>query len=131
PKYDESQENYINLGGSPFFMTVPVTAPDLGRTGDVMETLASASAGVIDTAYYDVVLKGKVSRDDESEEMLDLIISTLEYYHPLANSYLNAPLADDYLWKGKTDFASYFASVKDSINAEIAEAIEKYKENVR
>ena len=131
PKYDESQENYINLGGSPFFMTVPVTAPDLGRTGDVMETLASASAGVIDTAYYDVVLKGKVSRDDESEEMLDLIISTLEYYHPLANSYLNAPLADDYLWKGKTDFASYFASVKDSINAEISQAIETYTENVR
>ena len=131
PKYDENQENYINLGGSPFFMTVPVTSPDLERTGAVMEALASYSAGVIDTAYYDIVLKGKVSRDDESAGMLDLIISTLEYYHPLANSYLNAPLADDYIWKGKTDFASYFASVKDSINAEIDQAIETYTANVK
>ena len=62
--------------------------------------------------------------------MLDLIFSTLQYYHPLANSYLNSPLADNYIWNGKTDFASYFASVKDKINSEIDDAMNTYNENV-
>ena len=124
PKYNEEQTGYINLGGSPFFMVVPQTVTDCDRTGAVMEALARTSEGVIDVAYYDIVLKGKSSRDDESVEMLDIIFSTLEYYHPLANSYLNAPLADTYIFNGRTDFASYFASVKDSINTEIDEAIE-------
>ena len=123
PKLDEKQENYINLGGSPFFTTIPVTQKDTDRTGAILDALAFDSVGVIDTAYYDILLKGKTSRDEESAEMLDLIFSTLAYYHPVANSYLNAPLADQYLWYGKTDFASYFASVKDKINAEIADAI--------
>lgn len=130
PKYDENQTDYINLGGSPFFMTVPVTAPDLDRTGLIMEALAYYSQGLVDNAYYDIVLKGKSSRDNESSEMLDLIFSTLQYYHPLANSYLNSPLADNYIWNGKTDFASYFASVKDKINSEIDDAMNTYNENV-
>ena len=86
--------------------------------------------GLIDKAMYDIVLKGKSSRDDESVEMLDLIFSTLQYYHPLANSYLNSPLADNYIWNGKTDFASYFASVKEKINAEIDDAMNTYNANV-
>ena len=130
PKYNEAQENYINLGGSPFFMTVPITADNLERTGAIMEALAYDSMGLIDKAMYDIVLKGKSSRDDESVEMLDLIFSTLQYYHPLANSYLNSPLADNYIWNGKTDFASYFASVKEKINAEIDDAMNTYNANV-
>lgn len=130
PKLNEEQENYINFGGSPFFMTVPVTAPDLDRTGAIMEALAYDSLGLVDTAYYNVVLKGKASRDSESEKMLDLIFSTLKYQHPLANSYLNAPLAESYIWKGKTDFSSYFASVKDKIQSDIDTAMKTYRENV-
>ena len=130
PKWNEEQKEYINLGGSPFFMTVPITAENLDRTGAIMEALAYDSMGLIDKAMYDIVLKGKSSRDNESSDMLDLIFSTLHYYHPLANSYLNAPLADDYIWNGKTDFASYFASVKDKINNDIDTAMDTYRENV-
>ena len=129
PKYDEAQKEYINLGGSPFFMVVPVTAEDLDRTGAVMEALAVDSMGLIDNAYYEIVLKGKTSRDEESIEMLELINSTLYYYHPLANSYLNAPLANDYIWNASTDFASYFASVKDQINADIDAAMKTFEGN--
>lgn len=74
-------------------------------------------------------MKGKVSRDEDSVEMLELITSTLRYYHPLANSYLNSPLADNYIWNGKTEFASYFASVKEKINTEIEEAMETFTAN--
>ncbi len=130
PKYDESQEEYINLGGSPFFMTVPITNDDLDRTGAVMEALAYDSQELVDVAFYDIVLKGKSSRDNESAAMLDLIFSTLDYYHPLANSYLNAPIADSYLWSGSEEFASYLASVRPKIIAEFESAVATYTANV-
>jgi hypothetical protein len=129
PKYDEAQKEYINLGGSPFFMVVPVTADNLDRTGAVMEALAVDSMGLIDNAYYEIVLKGKTSRDEESIEMLELINSTLYYYHPLANSYLNAPLANEYIWNASTEFASYFASVKEQINKDIDTAMKTFEGN--
>lgn len=130
PKYDESQEEYINLGGSPFFMVVPIISDDLDRTGAIMEGLAYDSVGLVDVAYYDRLLKGKTSRDEESSAMLDLIFSTLKYYHPLANQYLNSPLADDLIWNSSTRIASYFSSIKKRINTEITDALETYQSNV-
>ncbi len=130
PKYDESQKEYINLGGSPFFMIVPTTSPDLARTGAIMEGLAYDSVGVVDVAYYEKLLKGKTSRDEASAEMLDLIFSTLQYYHPLANGHLNSPMADKYIWNSSTEIASYFASIKAQINAEIDDALTLYKTNM-
>jgi len=129
PKRNEEQKEYYNLGGSPFFMVVPSTAKDLERTGVMMEALARESMGLIDTAYYDTVLMGKTSRDEESVEMLELIFSTLDYYHPLANSYLNAPMTDKYICVGNADFASYFASVREQIQKDIETAIETFTAN--
>ena len=129
PKRDEEQKEYYNLGGSPFFMVVPNTAKDLERTGIMMEALAMESMGLIDTAYYDTILMGKTSRDEESVEMLALIFSTLDYYHPLANSYLNAPMTDKYICVGNADYASYFASVRDLINKDIETAIATFTAN--
>ncbi len=129
PKYDEAQEGYLNLGGSPFFMVVPIVSDDLDRTGAIMEGLAYDSVGIIDEAYYEKLLKGKTSRDEESTDMLDLIFSTLEYYHPLANSYLNAPMADDLIWNSSTRIASYFKAVRKQIDAEINNALTIYKTN--
>ena len=130
PKYDEEQAEYINLGGSPFFMVIPVFSDDLDRTGAIMEGLAVDSVGLIDVAYYDKLLKGKTSRDEESSGMLDLIFSTLEYYHPLANSYLNAPLADNYIWNSSDQIVSYLQSVKGKIESEIDTALDTYKTNM-
>lgn len=130
PKYNEEQAEYINLGGSPFFMVVPVFSDDLDRTGAVMEGLAYDSVDLIDVAYYDRLLKGKTSRDEESSAMLDLIFSTLEYYHPLANSYLNSPLADNYIWNSSDQIVSYLQSVKEKIESEIDTALDTYKANM-
>ncbi len=130
PKYDEEQKEYINLGGSPFFMVIPIVSDDLDRTGAVMEGLAYDSLGLVDVAYYETLLQRKVSRDKESAEMLDLIFSTLQYYHPLANEYLNAPMADDLIWNSSTRIASYFQAVKKTINSAIENAIKTYQENV-
>ena len=78
PKLDTSQENYYNTVGSwhSGFMCVPIGQVDAYRTGAVLEALAAESMYTLLPAYYDIALKGKYVRDEESEEMLDLIFNT-------------------------------------------------------
>ena len=78
PKYDEAQENYYSVMqyNNATVMCIPVSAPDLNRTGAILEAWAAESTDTLTKAYYDINLIGKHTRDDESSEMLDLILST-------------------------------------------------------
>ena len=81
PKYDEAQENYISFVSQHIMglMSIPNTASDLARTGTILEALAAESYYTLTPAYYDVALKTKASRDDESAQMLDIIFSNRVY----------------------------------------------------
>ena len=74
PKYDESQKDYCARVS--YFMpsVLPATNKDLELVGAVMEYANYRAKANITPAYYDITLKGKVSRDVESVEMLDLIL---------------------------------------------------------
>ena len=50
--------------------------------------------------------------------------------YPLANSYLNAPLADNYIWNSSDQIVSYLQSVKGKIESEIDTALDTYKTNM-
>ena len=54
-------------------MSVPKTNSDLERTGIILEALARESSDTVIPAYYDVTLKNKLLRDDDSVKMLDII----------------------------------------------------------
>jgi len=78
PKYDETQSQYYNTMqyNNATVICVPVTAANQERTGAVLEAWAAESVDTVTRAYYDITLKSKHARDDESSEMLDLIFST-------------------------------------------------------
>jgi hypothetical protein len=78
PKLDASQENYYSTVGSwhSGFICVPIGQEDQSRTGAILEALAAESMYTLLPAYYDIALKGKLVRDEESEEMLDLIFGS-------------------------------------------------------
>ena len=80
PKYDENQQNYLSLVNASIgsALAVPTTAnPEV--SGAVLEAMAYESRYTLLPAYYDVMLKGKVSRDSDSEEMLNIIFSNMTY----------------------------------------------------
>jgi len=79
PKLDESQTGYHNYVYPPPVMCVPVTSPDITRTGMILETLCYESTETVIKAYYDVLLKTKISRDNESEKMLDIMFQNRWY----------------------------------------------------
>jgi len=78
PKFDEAQENYVSLdwGG---LMCVPATIQEHDKVGAVLELLAYESGDTVIPAYYDVLLAGKLSRDEDSRNMIDILFDTIAY----------------------------------------------------
>lgn len=74
PKYDEAQEGYYTSSrdGRTMFV-IPNDVKDAYFVGLITEALAVASHEYVIPAYYDVTLKTKAARDDESAAMLDII----------------------------------------------------------
>ena len=77
PKYDEKQKNYYGRVGA--FDTFVVDKSNAGfeRTSAVIEALNSDSYKTVLPQYYEVCLKTRTSRDDESEDMLDIVFDNL------------------------------------------------------
>ena len=73
PMYDEAQGEYYARVS--YFMPpiIPITNQNLELTGAVLEMTNYLAKQSITPAYYEISLKGKYSRDEESVEMLDLI----------------------------------------------------------
>ncbi len=76
PKYNEEQNRYYCVVSvyTSSLMSVPSNVRDPERTGILLEALATESKYTLMHAYYDVALKSKYSRDEESSAMLDIII---------------------------------------------------------
>ena len=81
PKLDMTQERYCNTF-SPYNLmayAIPATASDISRVGTIMEAMAQVSEHILTPAYMDVSLVGKFIRDNESEEMIELVLATRSY----------------------------------------------------
>ncbi len=125
PKYDEAQENYISQdwGG---MMCVPVSIQDPEMVGSVIELLSWESGNEVIPAYYDVTLSGKLARDEDSRNLLDLLFDTIAY--EIGGNYFgfSAGFSDLFYTLGRlvveqksTDFASWYAKNEKSANATI------------
>ncbi|MCQ2433181.1 MAG: hypothetical protein MJ175_11315, partial [Clostridia bacterium] len=81
PKLDEQQSEYYNTIGSwhSVFLCIPTAQEDVERTGAVLESMAAESYNKVTPAYYEKTLVGKYVRDDESADMLDIILATRVY----------------------------------------------------
>ena len=81
PKLDKAQANYItnNNPHTGAGVSIPITAGDIDRTGMILEDLCAESRYTLQPAYYEINLRGKYARDDESQEMLDIILSNIAY----------------------------------------------------
>lgn len=75
PMYDEDQGSYYARVSYIMTPIVPITNGNLELTGAVLEATNYLAKKNITPAYYEISLKGKYSRDEESTEMLDLIFA--------------------------------------------------------
>ncbi|MCQ2433103.1 MAG: extracellular solute-binding protein, partial [Clostridia bacterium] len=76
PKFDEGQKDYFTTI-APYgcsFICVPSVIEDAEMTGIILEAMACESLYTVTPAYYDITLEGKMIRDNDSSEMLDIIL---------------------------------------------------------
>ncbi|MCL2771883.1 MAG: extracellular solute-binding protein [Oscillospiraceae bacterium] len=129
PKADENQSDYytdvISYTGN--FMCIPVTASDPGRTGQICEALCAESMYTTMPAYYDITLKTKMARDEESSEMLDIIFKNRIWDIGEISNY------GDFGWqlislsmKDNPDVTSLFDKLQGKMQSDIDKAVTKY-----
>ena len=74
PKWDESQDTYYSLVLDSLCIAIPVSSEDVSRSAFILEALTAESARLVNPAYYKISLEGKFIRDEESKDMLDIIL---------------------------------------------------------
>lgn len=84
PKYDELQDRYISSGASwglPFYVIPRLTygVDEYAMIGYITQMLAYESMYTMTPAFYDQTLQNKISRDEESARMLDIIFESRSY----------------------------------------------------
>lgn len=114
PKYDEAQEDYSTVVfDNHSVFCVPKTAKDPERSGLILDAMGYESMKLVTPAYYDILLGGKVARDEESREMLDIIRGSFRFDFATVNSLIIDgifPFFGNYIVNGVESVASEVAS---------------------
>jgi len=77
PKADENQNRYYAAINGAWPKIVPGTAPNPERTSIILEALAAESRNLTIPAFVEICLKTKYARDEESQEMIAIILSSV------------------------------------------------------
>lgn len=130
PKYDEAQENYFAPVNNSWAMllAIPATNADLARTGHILDALGYYSQQIVKPEFIDTTIRHKSLRDEDSGEMLELILdhttidAALVYnwgkMYDLLNSLTSA---------SKPDFASQYAKYESAIKTEMQKTFDEIK----
>ena len=109
PKFDEAQEKYVilNWAGT---ICAPLNISNPEKVGAVVEYLGAKSHEIVKPVYFDILLNSKLTRDDESKEMLDIIYGESIYDFGLNFSAFNELLyiVPKLLQAKSTDLMSFY-----------------------
>ena len=100
------------------YICVPLIQNDVERTGVIAEALAYYGKKNVLPAYYDLNLVGQSSRDEPSEEMLDIIFDNLVY--DIGYIYQIGPYNKELIYMlraNESNLASRYDSLKNKANA--------------
>lgn len=130
PKYDESQDTYYTDARADIFVAaIPASVANADFAAAVVEALAAESKNILTPAFYEVSLQGKVLRDNESEDMLDILFANKVY--DLGYLYQVGSMQSiiyDMANKRSTDFQSTLASKLSSYETALEKIITTYQE---
>ena len=77
PKFDTAQEHYATLCDAGCnCISVPVTCKDPELTGAMIESMSAYSTNNVIPAYVNVALQTKIARDEESVEMMQIVLDS-------------------------------------------------------
>ena len=129
PKWNETQEKYYTRSQDAYSVAVvPIDVPNVEMSGAVLDLLSAISYESVIPAYYDMALRDKYARDDESGEMLDIIREGFKFnfgvfYAPSINRGLEFRIL---LEQDNTNFVSYYAVNRKGYERKLKQLIQAY-----
>ncbi|MDD4773528.1 MAG: hypothetical protein PHZ09_07965, partial [Eubacteriales bacterium] len=110
PKWDEVQDShYTMVDGGHEALAIPASIQDIDFVGKITEVLCAESWKRVVPTYYDIVLKTKGSRDEESVAMLDRIFEKRVFDFGYVYGVFGAAFWVQFLVYDKSaDIASYY-----------------------
>ncbi len=135
PKLEESDEEYwSNVDAGTNLFTIPITNSDLDRTSLILETMAILGREYIIPAYYDVALKTRDSRDEESSGMLDIIVKNrvfdLGYYNTDIGGAYASHFAELAMSATPPDFTSWYQTKEKAAGKVRDKTLKKYTDRL-
>lgn len=130
PKYDEKQENYISYMMGDDIYCLPVTISDHERTGTILDALNFYSYRDVVPVYCESALKSKYARDEDTAEMIELVMESSYYdigfiYGSLIN-YIADEFGNNIVLNKNENFASAIASKMSGFETKLDELLEAY-----
>lgn len=110
PMTREGQDGYHTTvsTSNASFMAIPYGTPDVEDLALVLEAISMKSQQLVTPEFYEIQLKYRDFRDDESGEMLDLIFSTRSF--DIGGMFNWGSIREEYM-KLDTNFTSRFETI--------------------
>lgn len=131
PKMTAEQEDYYTPCSArySYAVVIPNNVADAEFSAYMTELLCCEGKNYIADAYYETTLKSRDARDDESEEMLDLIFSNVVYDVGYIYNFGSASnLLEKMMSINSTDVASQLETITPTVEAAIEETIENFRD---
>ena len=119
PKFSDDDEYSAIINGHAPLALIPITVSDARRTGAITEALCAYGSKYVIPAFYDVSLKTKYARDEESEEMMDLIKDSIVYDIGYVAGGPFQSVGRDLSLTTTHDFSSFYAARETSAKKNI------------
>lgn len=130
PKYDEAQNGYYsNTYTGATMWCIPTDNPEPEIAAAVMEALAADSYTNVMPAYFETCLQGKLSRNEDTIDMLQVIregaVADIEYLYSFIFGTPHYVMRDVLSDKnGSANVASWYAKNNERIRAQIDSTIQ-------
>ncbi|MBQ3177962.1 MAG: hypothetical protein IJB52_09095 [Clostridia bacterium] len=126
PKYDEAQEKYVTSISHSWatLLCIPATNRIPEMTGQVLDALGYYSQLYVTPAFIDTTVRHKSLRDEDSEEMLEIILASKVYdiamMYNWGNLYSNI---QNLGVSNNTGFASVYAKMESAVLTDMEKAL--------
>ena len=130
PKFTEDQKRYYSLveGGALSVILKTLNPERYENVGILLNALAYYSRQDVIPAYIEVLLKSKVSRDEESASMIELIFDSS--FYDLGTGVWSSIIKNNYTSKIFLPRSTNVASVTASIESQATAVIDEFMEAV-
>ncbi len=132
-KYDETQDRYYtSISDNSSQILVPTTCKDPDMIGAFIECMSEVSYKTVTPAWYEMAMKGKYLRDNESCQMFDIITKSVWYDFAVINtSALGDPV---FVTRGaeqrrEGNFASYWKKKEKLLTKKLEQLLDIYQKH--